>query len=82
MLDPRARQRFAEGCRGPAACCAAKAFWVVGPSLPWAMTTRVAVCGFVCSLFIILEKGVFAPIIRGPLWSSPTVAPEPLQRYP
>jgi hypothetical protein len=51
MLDPRVRQRFAEGCRGPAACCAAKAFWVVGPSLPWAMTTRVAVCGLWVRLF-------------------------------
>jgi hypothetical protein len=28
------------------------------------------------------EKLDFPPLIRGPLWLSPTVAPEPLRRYP
>jgi hypothetical protein len=29
-------------------------------------------CGFVCLRFIIFRKGVFPPVIRGPLWLSPT----------
>jgi hypothetical protein len=35
---------------------------------------------FAFSLFC--EKLGFPPLIRGPLWSSPTIAPEPLRRYP
>jgi hypothetical protein len=35
---------------------------------------------FMCLLF--REKLGFPPLIRGPLWLSPTVAPEPLRRYP
>jgi hypothetical protein len=35
---------------------------------------------FTLSLFC--EKGGFPQFIRGPLWPSPTVAPEPLRWYP
>jgi hypothetical protein len=43
--------------------------------------------GVICSLWACLlvyyyfKIGV-SPVVRGPLWLSPTVAPEPLQRYP
>jgi hypothetical protein len=61
-----------------------------GPLLlfePWALLcfelrTRgvcFVVCGFVCLFtFYYFQEGVFSPVIRGSLWLSMTVAPEPL----
>jgi hypothetical protein len=42
------------------------------------------ICDSRASLFMFYYflKGVFSLVIRGPLWLSPTVAPEPLQWYP
>jgi hypothetical protein len=56
----------------------------MSPSLPCVATTRGVICGlWVCLFaFYYFSKGVFFPVIRGPLWSSPTVAPEPLRQYP
>jgi hypothetical protein len=43
-----------------------------------------AECGlWVCLFtFYYFSKGASSPVIRGPLWLPPTVAPEPLQWYP
>jgi hypothetical protein len=70
-----------EGCRGRLVCWAVEAFWAMGLSLPWAAAMRGVIhsCGIDRLLF--LKRGHF-PVIRGPIWLSPTVAPEPLQRYP
>jgi hypothetical protein len=56
----------------------------VGLSLPWAAAVHSVIRDlWVCLFtFIIYGKGVIFPVIRGPLWLSPTVAPKPLQRYP
>jgi hypothetical protein len=55
----------------------------MGPSPHWAATTRGVICGlWVYLRFLFCEKGVFALVIRGPSWPSPTVAPEPLLGYP
>jgi hypothetical protein len=71
---PRARQRFAQGVLRPAVWWAATAFWAVGPSPLRAATTRSALRGLwgVCLFSLFLERGV-SPIIRGPVWLSPTV---------
>jgi hypothetical protein len=34
------------------------------------------------AFLLFCEEMGFSPVIRGPLWLSPTVAPEPLQWYP
>jgi hypothetical protein len=50
----------------------------------WAATTRSVFLGFATCLFVFYyfsKRGV-SPVIRGPLWLSPTVVPEPLRRYP
>jgi hypothetical protein len=50
----------------------------------WAGTTQSVFLGFMACLFVFyyfLKRG-FPPVIRGPLWLSPTVAPEPLRWYP
>jgi hypothetical protein len=48
---PRARWRYARGVPRLAARWAAKAFWAVGLSLPWAATTQGVICGFQFCLF-------------------------------
>jgi hypothetical protein len=55
----------------------------VGSSLHRAVTVRGVLYGlWVCLRFVILQKEGFLPIIRGPLWPSPTVAPELLRWHP
>jgi hypothetical protein len=71
---PWARRRLARGVLWPAAWWAATASWAVGPSLLRVTTTRsVFYSLWVCSFdFYYFLKGVFSPVIRGPLWLSPT----------
>jgi hypothetical protein len=47
----------------------------VGLSLPWAAAMQGVICGlWVCLFtFIIFWKGVIFPVIREPLWLSPTL---------
>jgi hypothetical protein len=71
--------------RGTAASRLVGRYGFFGPwAFPlWVATTQNVFLGFVaCSFCVLLffERGV-SPVIRGPLWLSTTVAPEPLRWY-
>jgi hypothetical protein len=57
-----------EGALGPTACWAGPWLWFV-------------IDEFVLRFYYFTIMG-FSPVMRGPLWLSPTVAPEPLRWYP
>jgi hypothetical protein len=50
--------------------------WALLCSEPRPRRACFVIRGFVSLRFIFFRKGVFSPIIRGPLWLSPTIRPE------
>jgi hypothetical protein len=73
-----------EGYRGWLLDGPLRLFWVVGSLCPGPRPRGAFIRGLWICLFAFyyFRKGRFFPIIRGTLWPSPKVAPEPLLRYP
>jgi hypothetical protein len=71
---PRARRRFVRAVPRVTVWWAVEVSWAVGPSLFRAVATRRVLCDSRICLFAFYYflKGVFSPVIRGPLWLSPT----------
>jgi hypothetical protein len=71
---PRARRGFVRGVPLPTVWWIVEVSWAVGPSLLRAAATQSVFCDSRVCLFAFyyFSKGVFSPVIRGPLWLSPT----------